>query len=815
MSNMNIEDMIKNMTLSEKVALLSGQDFWSIGALERLGLGELRMTDGPNGARGAGSLVGGVKSACFPCGIALGATWNPSLLKEIGSAIADEVKSKGAHVSLAPTVNLHRTTRNGRNFECYSEDAVLTAELAVPYIQGLQEKRISATIKHFVGNESEIERTSMSSEIDEKTLREHHLYPFEMAVKKAGTWGVMSSYNRLNGTYTAENSWLLNTVLRDQWQYDGIVMSDWFGSKTTAPTVNAGLNLEMPGPTRDRGDKLIAAVNAGEVSQEQIDALVTGVLTLMERTGVLHNPTPRHEVADNRPEHRALIRRAGAEGTVLLKNTGILPLARSQSIAVMGANAKTAQIMGGGSAQLNPHYRVSPYDGLVNALGEAHIRYALGSQNRRFEPLIKEGDFTVEYFANRDLAGEAVYTESLTELQVFLLENIAAGKVDGAHFSLRISGSVTVDDTATYFLGGFCAGWMKVHVNGKETLNLWGEQWQKGSTFFEEGCNEKTAAIELNAGQTIDIVVEFAVKPSDNLTLSGLHVGLGIHTTDADIEQAVALAKQADVAVLCVGRNGEWDTEGSDLPHMNLPDRQDELVAAVAAVNPNTVVVLQTGGPIAMPWLPNVAAVMQAWYPGQEVGNAIADVLLGDVDPSGRLPQTFPVNESNVPFLDGNADTYPGEKGKVVYREADLFGYRYYDHANVAPLFEFGYGLSYAAFALNDVEVREQDGVTQCCFTLHNTSDRDGVCVPQLYVTVPSARQGTKALRQFGKYALAAGESRRVALALTERDFAVYDLDKSAWRVDAGEYLLTLGLSSRQSLNTLSVEREHTVLLPV
>ena len=269
-SNQDLESLVDAMTLAEQVSLLSGQDFWSIAPNERLGIGTLRVTDGPNGARGGGSLIGGVKSAAFPVGIALGATWNPELVREIGEALADEVKSKGAHVSLAPTVNIHRSVTNGRNFECYSEDPLLTGTLAVAFIQGMQHQGISATIKHFVGNESEIQRTTISSQIDERSLREIYLLPFEMAVKDGGTWGIMSSYNKLNGTYTAENHWLLTEVLRDDWGYDGIVMSDWFGSRSTAPTLNAGLDLEMPGPTRDRGDKLVAAVEAGEVSAANV-----------------------------------------------------------------------------------------------------------------------------------------------------------------------------------------------------------------------------------------------------------------------------------------------------------------------------------------------------------------------------------------------------------------------------------------------------------------------------------------------------------------------------------------------------------------
>jgi beta-glucosidase len=332
-----VEAIMAGLTLPQAVSLLSGADFWSIQPDLALGLGALRVTDGPNGARGGGSLIGGVKTAAFPVGIALGATWNPDLAREIGAALAAQVKSKNAHVLLAPTVNIQRSVTNGRNFECYSEDPVLTAELAVAYIQGLQAEGVSATIKHFAGNESEIERTTISSQIDERTLREVYLIPFEAAVKHGKTWGIMSSYNKVNGTYAAENHWLLTEVLRGDWGFDGIVMSDWFGSRTTAPTVNAGLDLEMPGPTRDRGDKLLAAVAAGDVSEDIVMTRARAMLRLMARVGCLDDHRPFAESAHSTPELSALIRRAGAEGIVMLKNEGaLLPLPKTGTLAVIG-----------------------------------------------------------------------------------------------------------------------------------------------------------------------------------------------------------------------------------------------------------------------------------------------------------------------------------------------------------------------------------------------------------------------------------------------------------------------------------------------
>lgn len=814
-----IEQLLSEMTLEEKVSILSGEDFWSVTAVARLGIGKLRVTDGPNGARGGGSLIGGVKSASFPVGIAIGATWNVPLVEEIGAALADEVKSKGAHMLLAPTVNIHRSVTNGRNFECYSEDPFLSAELAVGYIKGLQGQGIGATIKHFVGNESEIERTTMSSEIDERSLREIYLIPFEWAVKKAGTWGVMSSYNRLNGTFTSEHNWLLSTVLRDEWGYDGIVMSDWFGSHSTAETVNAGLDLEMPGPARDRGQKLIDAVNSGEVSIETLDKRVTAMLRLMGRVGSLDDHRPHQEQANDRPEHRALIRRAGAEAAVLLKNNGALPLKPESRVAVIGPNAKRAQIMGGGSAQLNAHYRVSPWEGLVAQLGEDQLTYAVGCGNDRFEPLLR-GSLKVEYFDNEKLAGDPVHIGTQEDAQAFWIGNVADGKVDPLHFSARIRATYTPEKSGTHRVGIYSAGFTKVFVDGKLIADAW-TNWTKGRTFFEEGCDEVVGTVDLEAGRTYDVTIEFATKDFATLGLAAFACGIGLPLSDADIAEAVRAARNADVAVVFIGRNGEWDTEGSDLPGIELPGRQNELVAAVAQANPNTVVVLQTGGPIEMPWINSVRAVLQAWYPGQEAGNAIADVLTGTAEPGGRLPQTFPVRWADNPAHSQDREVYPGLEGKVRYEEGIFVGYRHYDRLGMTPLYPFGFGLGYTTFSVSDLTVDdsafEADGNVTATVTVTNTGARAGTTVIQLYVSdaESSSPRPAKELKAFAKVALQPGESRQVTLTLDARSFAFFRTEAKHWLVESGDFTLRVGQSSADLPLTATIKRDTILMLAV
>lgn len=797
------EEIVDLLTLEEQVSILAGADYWSTPAIERLSIGKLRVTDGPNGARGSGSIIGGVTAACFPVGIALGATWNVDLMHQIGAAIADEVKSKGAHMLLGPTINMHRTVTNGRNFECYSEDPELAAGLTVGYVQGLQANHVAATVKHFIGNESEIERTTINSAIDERTLREVYLRPFEAAVKQANVWGIMSSYNKLNGIYTAENDWLLTTILRDEWGFDGIVMSDWFGSRTTAPTVNAGLDLEMPGPTRDRGEKLIQAVQDGLVSPKTVRDRAMAMLRLMKRVGSISDHTPFQEHADNRAQHRALIRKAGSDATVLLKNDGVLPIdATHGTVAVIGPNADVAQIMGGGSAQLNPHYRVTPREAIEARLGAQRVEFAQGCANHRWEPIINSA-FQIDYFDNEALLGSAVHSETIDGSVVFWHEEVADGKVDSNAFSVRVSGQYTAIEKGQHCFGLHAAGYAKLYVDGELIVDAW-DTWSKGRTFFEEGCDERTGHVELSAGQTVSVVMELRTKPADNLYFTAFRFGVSRVLGQPEIDAAVAAATRCDKALVFVGRSGEWDTEGSDLENIDLPRNQNALIDAVCAANPNTIIILQTGGPVEMPWVQRVPAIMQSWYPGQECGNAIADVVFGDADPGGRLPQTFPTRWRDNPSHSQDPQIYPGSEGTVRYGEGVYIGYRHYEKHGIVPLFPFGHGLSYTDFSLTDLTVESDENDVHVTVTVKNIGSRTGSTVVQLYLTDddPEIERPIKELRGFAKVTLNASETETLTLTLKSRDFAYFDVNTACWRVAGGEYTLLLGFSSTDIILT-------------
>ncbi|WP_194095767.1 beta-glucosidase [Marivivens aquimaris] len=799
------ERLVDELTLEEQISLMSGEDFWNVGAIERLGIGALRVTDGPNGARGGGSLNGGTHSAAFPVGIAIGATWNPELVEKIGAAIALETREKGASVLLGPTINIQRGPLNGRNFECYSEDPILTGYLAAAYVTGLQAQGVAATLKHFIANESEIRRTVNSSDVDERTLRELYLVPFEMAIKQANAWAVMTSYNRINGTYAADNKWLISEVLRNDWGFDGLVMSDWFGLRSTKEGAIAGLDLEMPGPALVRGNKLLELVQSGDVPADMIRAAALNVLRLLERTGDLDNMDERTEIENERDETRSLIREAGVQSAVLLKNLDALPLEGEMKIAVVGPNAKTARVMGGGSAQLNAYRRVSPWDGLVDALGEDTLTFAQGCRNDRFEPII-EGTFTRAWFTNDALDGEPFKTEEIAALEHFGSAPVEG--VDPHNHSSRTTGTWTAPRDGTFRFGFHCTGKGRLFLNDKLMAEAW-DSWERGRTLFEEGCDPVTADITVKEGETVDIRFEFATKPNFDLFFHAHQVGVGRVLGMDDIEEAVEVAAAADVAIVCVGRTAEWDTEGWDLPDMTLPGIQNDLVSAVAAKAHKTIVLLQTGGPVEMPWLDQVDAVLECWYPGQEAGYAIADVILGKRSPSGKLPQTFPVKLDDAPTFSGTPQrTYPGEDGHVEYAEKLEIGYRHHSGDGPAPLFPFGFGLSYTTFSLGAPEAALDDtGAGSVTLPVTNTGERKGSEVVQLYIAPQTASVDRPAmeLKGFAKLALAGGMTDMAKITLSPRDFAYFDAGSQSWKVDAGEYTLRIGTSAAEIAHEVTV----------
>ncbi len=792
--------LLDQLTLAEQVALLAGADVWTTVPLPRLGIPALKVTDGPAGARGGGALIGGKRTAAFPVGIALGATWDVALLREVGRLLAREARDKGAGVLLAPTVNLLRSTRNGRNFENYAEDPLLVGKLAAAYIQGLQAAGVAATVKHFVGNESEYQRGTISSDIPARALRELYLLPFELAVKEGGSWAVMSAYNRLDGTYVSEHPWLLRELLRGEWGFAGLVMSDWGGTHAAGASVRAGLDLEMPGPAYARAG-LLAEAEADAATRAAVRVAAKNVLRLIERTGTLDHPQDVRVEAERDEEYadtRALIRRAGAEGTVLLKNAGgILPLPAHATVAVIGPNAATAQVMGGGSAQMNAQRRVSPLDGLRAALGEERVRYAPGCENDKLLP-ISPAALQIEY---RAADSETIIARDARPLGEIMWYHPLVGLP--ADVRARMTSVLTIAAADTYELSLVSAGLSRLMVDGEVLLDNW-TQFQPGDTYFGFGSNELRANCCLSAG-THEVVIEFTPHQVEVgiAPLSAVRFGMRRPLPERSIADAAQLAAGADYALVCVGTNSDWETEGIDRWGLELPDRQDALVRAVAQANPNTIVLLQTGGPVLLPWLDEVRGVLQAWFPGQEAGHAIADVLLGHADPGGRLPQTFPARLADDPVHPEHPDRqYPGEDGHVAYREGLYVGYRHVDHAGLTPRFPFGFGLSYTTFALGEprlsAEVIAPGATLTVTVPVTNTGTRAGQTVVQLYVRDHEARleRPAKELKAFAKVTVQPGETQAVTLTLDMRALAYFDDSRQAWVAEAGDFTLLIGTSS-------------------
>ncbi len=604
-----IEEIIGELTLEEKVSLCHGSDFMSTVPIKRLGIPRMWVTDGPHGARGRG--WGNTTSLAIPCGTALGATWDVDLLREIGAAMGEQVRSKGANILLGPTMNIHRSPLAGRNFECYSEDPWLAARMAVSFVQGMQSvKGIGACIKHFVANDSEFERMTISSEVDERTLREIYLLPFEYCVKEAHAWSIMTAYNRLNGTYCAEHPWLLKDVLRDEWGFEGYVISDWWGTKSTAESANAGLDLEMPGPGVYFGDTLLKAVQDGQVDEATVDHKVRRLLLTMKAGGRFDSRTDTVEAALDRPMDRALVRRAGAEAMVLLSNNGVLPLRDVKRIAVIGPNADVARFGGGGSSEVLPHYTVTPLEGIRNVGGPfLDITFARGSVPYTMLPAIRAGyaktssgdeGFDVDFFPNTDCEGEPVAHQTIGRASHRWIGNVP---VDSERFSARLTTTFTPDEDGDWTFGLVAAGRARLLVDGELVIDNWTEI-EHSPVFFGMGSKEKTGTVAMKAGEPRTLLIEYRAATT---FAAGVHVGAVQPMGTDRIAEAVEAAKSADVAVVVVGYDTESETEGHERESMDLTGDQNDLIRAVAAAQPNTVVVVNAGSVVSLPWSNDVA----------------------------------------------------------------------------------------------------------------------------------------------------------------------------------------------------------------
>ncbi|KAK3393804.1 glycoside hydrolase superfamily [Podospora didyma] len=807
-------EKLSALTLEEKVSLLTAADFWRTKAIPSKNIPAVKTSDGPNGARGA-MFVGGTKAALFPCGVSLAATWNKELLYQVGQHLAVETKARSANMLLAPTVCLHRHPLGGRNFESFSEDPLLTGKLASQYIKGLQEGGVAATVKHFVGNEMETFRLTMNSIIPERALRELYLRPFEIAVREARPWAIMSSYNLVNGVHSDMNTHVLKDILRGEWGFDGAVISDWTGTNSTAESVKAGLDIEFPFSTKWRFEKVVKALGDGELTQEDIDRAAENVLHLVERLKGSDLSVEAGEREDDREETRKLIRDAGVEGLTLLKNEGsILPIdPRTTKVAVIGPNASKAIAGGGGSASLNPYYTTIPLDS-IRRVAQKPVQYALGCHIFKWLPLAspfctdetgKQG-VTIDWFKGDTFQGEPVVTEHRINTDLFLWDSAPVAQT-GREWSAVVTANVTPKTTGKHTFSYMSVGPGRVFVNGKLILDLW--DWTEEGEAMFDGSIDYLADVEMEANKPVELRIEmtnelrpFVKQQELNIThkYGGGRLGFKEEDQIDYLQEAVDAAKAADVAIVFVGLDAEWESEGYDRQTMDLPSdgSQDRLVEAVLKANPRTIVVNQSGSPVTMPWADKVPAIVQAWYQGQEAGNALADVLFGLQNPSGKLPCTFPRRLQDTPAY----HNWPGENLEVVYGEGLYMGYRHYDRVNVAPLFPFGHGLSYTAFEYGRPSLSSKvlipDGKIELIVAVTNVGDRAGSETVQVYVRDEKSRlpRPEKELVAFEKAALDIGETTHLRILIDKYAVGYFDTSIDKWIAEEGTFKILVGASA-------------------
>lgn len=671
---LDVKKLVNELTLEEKASLCSGADFWHTKAIDRLNIPAAMVSDGPHGIRKQESLADhmgvaeSIKAIGFPTASAMACSFDRDLLHKVGDALGEECVAEDLAVLLGPGINMKRSPICGRNFEYYSEDPVVAGELGAAFVNGVQEHGVGTSLKHFAANNQEWRRMSISAEIDERTLREIYLAAFETLVKKAQPWTIMCSYNRINGVYSCENDWLLNKVLRDEWCFEGLVMTDWGAMDERVPSLKAGLDLEMPDCHGETDKLIVKAVQSGELEEPVLDTAVERILTMVDkyltaRKGIdpasMVHPLPSSvERGYDVAAHHALARTTAEQSAVLLKNEDILPLQKDKKIAFIGEFAKVPRIQGGGSSHIN----------------NTSVESAL------------------------DAAGDSV------------------SYAQGFH----------IDEETT-----------------DETL----------------------------------------------------------------LQEAITLAKESDVAVIFAGLPDSFESEGFDRTHLNMPANQNELIARISEVQPNVVVVLHSGSPIAMPWLDKVAGVLQMYLAGQASGGAAVNLLFGDATPCGKLAETFPLHlEDNPSYLN-----FPGNREKVCYQEGVFIGYRYYDKKKMDVLFPFGYGLSYTDFTYSnmkvtvngknaaDVDVIKETDEIVVSADITNTGNCDGAEIVQLYIKNPVVYEirPEKELRDFAKVFLKAGETKTVTFTLNARAFSYYETRIHDWYAESGDYEILLASSSR------------------
>jgi beta-glucosidase len=807
-----IRELAENLPLEQQIQLLTGADVWATHALPSIGLSRVVLSDGPSGVRGE-DFDERHDSVSLPSSSALSATWSVETAHRYGQVLGQEARRKGIHAVLGPTINLHRSPLGGRHFECMSEDPRLTATLAAGYVAGVQSMGVGATPKHYLANEAETERFTADSVVDERPLRELYLAAFEDAITEARAWLVMSSYNSINGTTASENK-LLKTPLSTEWGFDGVVVSDWTGVRSVE-AANANQDLEMPGPVGHWGPKLLAAVNDGRVSRSAIVEKVIRILRLAARVGSLESVAPAVAQLPAALNAAAVAREVAVRGAVLVRNRdGLLPLnpAELRNVAVSGHNAEEARTQGGGSATVMPKYTVSPLEGLREALPDVSVSYARGAKvaeglqafprTSLHNPVSGVPGMRVTFLAEdgSEISGEDRLASHLIWFGVGIPEGAAA---------IRMEADWTAPAAGVHHLGVGTVGQIQLSLQGQEVFNgeIEDDTDVLGAALFDP---PKTVhRLETAAGESVRIEAVYQLPKEQVIPFTAILLGeeTVVEDPQAEIDAAVEAAKAADVAIVVVGTSAAIESEGFDRKDLDLPGLQNQLVEAVAAVNRRTVVVVNSGSPVLMPWLDKVGAVLLGWFGGQEFGRAIADILLGSAEPGGRLPTTWPAALEDVPVL----NTTP-VGGKVVYSEGIHVGYRAWlkqqAEGGAAPALPFGFGLGYTTFELGTPHAPQsvlagKDVVVHV--PVRNTGSRSGREVVQVYLE-RAASSVDRPVRWLAGYAgthLAPGGTESVAVRIPARSFGHYD---AGWQFEAGTFRILVGRHSADDFQAVDIE---------
>ncbi|KIV91902.1 hypothetical protein PV10_06392 [Exophiala mesophila] len=814
----DVEDVLSKLTEHQKILLLTGRDWWHTHAIEEHGVPSIRMSDGPAGIRGT-KFFQGPPAAAIPCGTALAATWDKSLLFQAGELLGNECLAKGAHCWLGPTVNIQRSPLGGRGVEAFGEDPYLTGSLASEMIRGCQSTGVQATIKHFLCNDQENGKSKLNAIVSARALREIHLRPFQIAARDVNPGALMTAYNKLNGHHSSETP-LIETILRGEWKWNPLVMSDWFGTYVGHSAINAGLDLEMPGPTIFRGEGLKTALATGDVKQSALAQRARTVLNFVRKAS--HAPVSETEGQRDCLQDRLLNRELCDSSIVLLQNEGkLLPLPkRMKKLALIGSHMQDLSVLGLGSTSLEPYYTIHPGDAIKSKLGETcDITFEVGAYAHRMLPLLNARLLRdLELVLFNEPPSTTTPTTTRVPIVKMPLVRTYFQLGDYSHPALNfdlfygvLTAELVPDVSGEWDFGLCCFGTANLYVNDELVIDNSTTQ-TSGTSFFSEGTREERGAVSVEAGKVYKLRVDFGsaatskCHPAGGIGLGGGGIRLGA-CPRIDVEEGIRRAEKAaaaaEYAIICTGLNGDWEGEGHDRATLSLPPHVDTMISRVASACPRTVVVNLSGTPISVPWAHQVPAIVQAWFGGNEAGNGIADVLFGDFNPCGKLPMSWPHDARDNPtYLNFGAT-----QDRCIYGEEVFVGYRYYDKVGRPPKWSFGHGLSYTEFDMRDVDVsmapsKPDDKTfppTSVRVQVKNVGQVAGAEVVQVYVGAPDSGmvRPTKELHGFAKVRLQPGEVKEVEIPVDPYAMSYWDEVEESWCLEQGAYQVIVSTTSR------------------